>query len=155
MWVNPEYIHCSGFDFSEALCKLTVACWKRSTKESNVCVCRNTRTCSSGRCVCVTQCRWRRRRRWMASRGASTRAGPPPSTSPPHRMRLLWWKGWKGKCTKTGPPGGSSAKGSKCFSVCQLLSPPLVARLGYTYLRLRDNYMEILNKDDEIERSVC
>ncbi|KAM7407171.1 hypothetical protein PAMA_003076 [Pampus argenteus] len=25
-------------------------------------------------------------------------------------------------------------------------------RLGYTYLRLRDNYMEILNKDDEIER---
>lgn len=29
-----------------------------------------------------------------------------------------------------------------------------VARLGYTYLRLKDNYMEILNKDDEIERSV-
>ncbi|XP_069563718.1 phospholipid-transporting ATPase IH-like isoform X1 [Brachyistius frenatus] len=25
-------------------------------------------------------------------------------------------------------------------------------RLGYTYLRLKDNYMEILNKDDEIER---
>ncbi|CAG05786.1 unnamed protein product, partial [Tetraodon nigroviridis] len=25
-------------------------------------------------------------------------------------------------------------------------------RLGYTYLRLRDNHMEILNKDDEIER---
>lgn len=30
----------------------------------------------------------------------------------------------------------------------------LVPRLGYTYLRLKDNYMEILNKDDEIERLV-
>lgn len=29
-----------------------------------------------------------------------------------------------------------------------------VARLGYTYLRLKDNHMEILNKDDEIERLV-
>uniref|UniRef100_A0A3Q1FKC6 ATPase phospholipid transporting 11A n=1 Tax=Acanthochromis polyacanthus TaxID=80966 RepID=A0A3Q1FKC6_9TELE len=28
-------------------------------------------------------------------------------------------------------------------------------RLGYTYLRLKDNHMEILNKDDEIERLVC
>lgn len=34
-------------------------------------------------------------------------------------------------------------------------SVTLVARLGYTYLRLKDNYMEILNKDDEIERLVC
>lgn len=30
-----------------------------------------------------------------------------------------------------------------------------VARLGYTYLRLKDNHMEILNKDDEIERLVA
>lgn len=30
----------------------------------------------------------------------------------------------------------------------------LVSRLGYTYLRLKDSYMEILNKDDEIERLV-
>lgn len=29
------------------------------------------------------------------------------------------------------------------------------ARLGYTYLRLKENHMEILNKDDEIERLVC
>lgn len=29
-----------------------------------------------------------------------------------------------------------------------------VTRLGYTYLRLKDNHMEILNKDDEIERLV-
>lgn len=35
------------------------------------------------------------------------------------------------------------------------ISVTLVPRLGYTYLRLKDNYMEILNKDDEIERSVC
>lgn len=31
---------------------------------------------------------------------------------------------------------------------------PWISRLGYTYLRLRDNHMEILNKDDEIERLV-
>lgn len=29
---------------------------------------------------------------------------------------------------------------------------PWISRLGYTYLRLKDNHMEILNKDDEIER---
>lgn len=52
-----------------------------------VCRCRNTRICFFGRCVCATRCRWRRRRRWMASRGVSTRAGPPPSTSLPHQMR--------------------------------------------------------------------
>lgn len=34
-----------------------------------------------------------------------------------------------------------------------LFFPP-PARLGYTYLRLKDNHMEILNKDDEIERWV-
>lgn len=32
--------------------------------------------------------------------------------------------------------------------------PPWICRLGYTYLRLKDNHMEILNKDDEIERLV-
>lgn len=31
---------------------------------------------------------------------------------------------------------------------------PWISRLGYTYLRLKDNHMEILNKDDEIERLV-
>lgn len=29
-----------------------------------------------------------------------------------------------------------------------------IFRLGYTYLRLKDNHMEILNKEDEIERLV-
>lgn len=31
---------------------------------------------------------------------------------------------------------------------------PWIFRLGYTYLRLKDNHMEILNKEDEIERLV-
>lgn len=31
---------------------------------------------------------------------------------------------------------------------------PRISRLGYTYLRLKDNHMEILNKEDEIERLV-
>lgn len=31
---------------------------------------------------------------------------------------------------------------------------PWISRLGYTYLRLKDSHMEILNKDDEIERLV-
>ena len=43
----------------------------------------------------------------------------------------------------------------KCVRTPESFLPLLVARLGYTYLRLRDNYMEILNKDDEIERLVC
>lgn len=42
-----------------------------------------------------------------------------------------------------------------CWALMHLFPFTLVARLGYTYLRLKDNYMEILNKDDEIERSVC
>ena len=69
------------------------------TESSDLFVCRNTRICFSGRCVCATRSRWRRRRRWMVSREAFTRAGPPPSTSPPHRMRWLWWKEWRGKLT--------------------------------------------------------
>lgn len=28
----------------------------------------------------------------------------------------------------------------------------LFCRLGFTYLRLKDNYMEILNRDNDIER---
>lgn len=36
------------------------------------------------------------------------------------------------------------------YKVCS----PWISRLGYTYLRLKDNHMEILNKDDEIERLV-
>ena len=36
------------------------------------------------------------------------------------------------------------------FCLSLLLSVSL--RLGYTYLRLKDSHMEILNKDDEIER---
>lgn len=55
------------------------------------------RTCSSGRCACVTRCRWRRRTRWTASRGASIRAGPPPSIYLPHQMRWRWWREWRGK----------------------------------------------------------
>lgn len=42
-----------------------------------------------------------------------------------------------------------------CWALMHLFPFTLVARLGYTYLRLKDNYMEILNKDDEIERLVC
>lgn len=29
---------------------------------------------------------------------------------------------------------------------------PLCCRLGFTYLRLKDNYMEILNRENGIER---
>lgn len=28
-----------------------------------------------------------------------------------------------------------------------------ICRLGFTYLRLKDNHMEILNREDEVERS--
>lgn len=41
------------------------------------------------------------------------------------------------------------------FVSINLFPSRFVARLGYTYLRLKDNHMEILNKDDEIERLVA
>lgn len=44
---------------------------------------------------------------------------------------------------------------TSCQTLINLSSVTFVTRLGYTYLRLRDNHMEILNKDDEIERLVC
>lgn len=44
---------------------------------------------------------------------------------------------------------------ARTFLLISFISLCCVFRLGYTYLRLRDNYMEILNKDDEIERLVC
>lgn len=167
-----------------------------------LCICRNTRICFSGRCVCVTRCKLRKRRAWTVSREASTRAGQPPSTSHPHQMRWRWWKEWKGKYNKTYASyflvfvsvlfnaflcNMNTSLVIKCqidghshiawrtvlclhqmqhffpkweilktvsfwqVDIFLLLSVP---RLGYTYLRLKDNYMEILNKDDEIERLV-
>lgn len=58
---------------------------------------RNTRSCFSGHCAYATQCRWRKRKRWMGSSTASTRASPPPSTSPHRRTRWRWWRVWRGK----------------------------------------------------------
>lgn len=38
------------------------------------------------------------------------------------------------------------------FSYFILNSTTFLYRLGFTYLRLKDNHMEILNREDEVER---
>lgn len=87
---------CAGIPFTflewSVICLCNVLVWR----EHVLCICRSTRICSSGPSACVTRCRWRRRRRWTASRGASIRAGQPPSIYPPHPMRWRWWREWKG-----------------------------------------------------------
>lgn len=41
-----------------------------------------------------------------------------------------------------------------CSPALTVLTALLLPRLGFTYLRLKDNHMEILNREDEVERWV-
>lgn len=72
------------------------------------------RSCFSGRYACVTQCRWRRRRRWTALRGESTRENPRPFTSLPLLMRWHWWRAWKGE--RTDPHTRTHAHNWACIN---------------------------------------
>lgn len=57
---------------------------------------RNERSSFSGPCVCATQCKWRRRRRWTDSNMGVITGSLHPFTSPRPLTRWHWWKEWKG-----------------------------------------------------------